>query len=64
MAKEVVAADGTVDLWYPLLTVITLHVSGYFWSQLNFDNTFRYQIYCLSCLLPSWIIIGSKLALG
>ena len=63
-ANKIVAADGSVSMLYPCLSVVAAQTLCYTFCQFKKDNSYIDVAWSLSFLLPNATIIGAKMALG
>lgn len=63
MGNKIVAADGTVSLLYPCLSVIAAQTLCYTFCQIKKDNSYIDVAWSLTFLLPNAMILGSMIAM-
>ena len=63
MGNQVVAADGTVKMLWPCMSVIFAQTLCYTFCQFKKDNSYIDVAWSLTFLIPNAVILGSKLAL-
>ena len=63
MGNQIIAADGSVKMLWPCLSVIGAQTLCYTYCQIKKDNSYIDVMWGLTFIIPNMLILGAKLAL-